>query len=517
MTASRIKMISVLIMILQSPAFSQKQADSLVLFSDLVFHSEFEKKSIANFIANRSDTFHLFMSIDENINSMVSDICFNNFRNSCENMRKKGLDKKPGKKEVRKIFRIVHDSFLKKYNEIEHFPRIFIEGNYNCVSASMLYALVFEQLAVPYKILQTPYHVYLVALPGEESIIVETTNPQNVSELFTPDFKIDYLKKLKGLKLMSEVETDGKSVDELFREKYYKSKEAEFVNFIGFEYLNKSIALLKENKHIPAYQNLQKAYFFFPDNYVRNLMYSTLMNIIDKCKFKEITDIDYLAQLSRFETIDSDRLVDAFNSIVAYYMQFTDKLGFCEQLHNRLMDKVNNVELRNDLSFAYNLKLSRHFAKSQLIIPYIERAILLKQNHVEANKLFIEQLEKRLDMISGFESLMDSINHFEMKYNYEFVKQVFVDYRLIAYLNQAHAFFRDNAIKDGEHYLSKFEEMCNGPIVPERRKLVKAAETAYRSLAMYYFYRNQKQYAQEIVDRGLKCVPGSRYIQTAVY
>lgn len=41
----------------------------------------------------------------------------------------------------------------------------------------MLYAMVFDELNIPYKVKASSNHVYLVANPGPKSIVVKTTNP----------------------------------------------------------------------------------------------------------------------------------------------------------------------------------------------------------------------------------------------------------------------------------------------------------------------------------------------------
>jgi hypothetical protein len=186
-------------------------------------------------------------------------------------------------------------------------------------------------------------------------------------------------------------------------------------------------------------------------------------------------------------------------------------------LHLRLVQKIPEKSLADEISFAYFLLLSKHFINTDRMCPYIEKAIHIKQNHIEANNLFIEHLEKRLDKISNFLNLKDTIAFYEHKYPYHFVKQLFVDYRLIAYLNQAYDNYTNNRIDEGDVSLRFFEENCSVPVDQSRKKLIRAIESTYRILAIYYFYRNQKQKAQQIVERGLKYVPDSRYIQTAVY
>jgi hypothetical protein len=517
MSVARIKITILLFLIIKGLfIFSQENVDSLVLFSDLKFHSDFEKEAFTNYINQHTDTFMLFMANDENMTKIQADDYYQSFQSFFEIIQKKKLGKSKNKKDIEKIFTLVHEHFLHKYDDIEHFPDIFTKGSYNCVSASILYALIFDQLQIPYKIFQTPNHVYLVVHPGNESMIIETTNPDIKKEYFTQEYKKEYLQKLKSVKMVTENESLSKSIDEIFQEKYYKGHESEFNNLFGFEYMNKALSCLDSDVKDGTYEMFQKAYFFFPDPQIRSVLYKSLIQRINKCKFKEVSDIDYLVQLMRYEIVDNDKLVNIFIEIIMYNLQFTDKNEFCDSLYHRLINQIKDKTTKDEISFAYYLNLSKYYKNTDKIIGYIEKAIAIKQNHIEANNLFVEQLEKRFDRISGFNIITDSIEYLEKKYNYKFLEQLFADYRLIAYLNQAYFFFSYNRISDGEYYLKQFEAACTLPVGAESKKLIRTIETTYRTLAIYYYYKGQKQLAKRTIDRGLKFVPGSRYIQTAI-
>jgi hypothetical protein len=498
-------------------SYCQNDADSLVVFSDLKFSSEFEKQAFINFVGYKKDTFLLFMAIDKKMTEQQARTFYQGFQSIFVLLHQKKLDKTESKNNITKIFKLVHDKLLYNYRTISHFPSIFTSGTYNCVSASILYALIFKQLQIPYKIFQTPNHVYLVALPGEESMIIETTNPNLKEGYFTRDFKEDYVQKLKSVKMVAEDEKLNKSIDEIFNENYYKGVQAEFQNLFGFEYLNEGLYKIRDNQSDQTYEILQKAYFFFPDRQIKQVLYNALIQKIENCKFEKLSDIDYLVQLSRFECVDNDKLIKIFLEIIKNPLQYTDKVQFCDSLFQYFVQKIPDKTAINEISFDYYLFMSRHFRNSDRMINYIEKAIALKQNHVEANNLFIEQIEKRLDLISGFNIINDSINFLEKKYNYSFVKQLFADYRLIAFLNQAYNFYSYNKITEGNYYLRQFEDICPFPINLDRKKLVRSIEITYRSLAIYYFYKGDKYNAQKTIDHCLKFVPASRYIQTAVY
>ena len=74
----------------------------------------------------------------------------------------KEIKEKREKKRIEKLYDNLHNTFLKKYLLNADFNDIFENGTYNCVTASALYAYVFEELNIPYHVKETPSHVFLV-------------------------------------------------------------------------------------------------------------------------------------------------------------------------------------------------------------------------------------------------------------------------------------------------------------------------------------------------------------------
>jgi len=442
---------------------------------------------------------------------------YQKFQSIFKLLNEKKIYKTESKKDISKLFFAVHDYFLYNYRPVGYFPEIFPKGIYNCVSASILYSLIFNQLNVPYKIYQTSNHVYLVAHPGRQSMIIETTNPSLKQEYFNGEFKKDYVQRLKSVKMVTDKDELSKSLDEIFHEKYYNGKETDFQSLYGFEYLNKALTRIQVDPNDDCYELLQKVYFFFPDPQIKTLLYNALIKKIEKCKYQDVKDIDYLIQFSRFDFNDIDKIISVFIEIIKFQELYTDKAEFCDSLYNYFIQEIPDKSIADDISFAYYLQRSKHYRNSDKMIPYIEKAIAIKQNHVEANNLFLSQIEKRLDRISGFDIINDSLTYLENKYPYKFVSELFADYRLIAYLNQAYNFFSYSKVSEGDFYLQQFENVCPFPIDLERKKLVRSIERTYRSLAIYYFYKGNKFKAQQTINRGLKFLPESRFIQMSVY
>ncbi len=511
----RICLIPTIIFWITGTLSSREPSDSLVLFSDLKYHSEFERLAFSNFLHQNKDTFNLFLAIDEKIGSDDARRYYQRFYEVFDEFQQKKLDSKKMNKRIKLAYSIVHDRFMKKYNSSEYFPAMFDAGTYNCVSASMVYSLAFDRLKIPYKVMASSDHVYLVANPGANSIVIETTNPGFEKTIFTGEFKQQFANYLRNSKLISEDEYRNKSVEEIFEEKFKEVREAQFNNLAGFQYYNRSIEKMLNNEYRESYELCQKAYLLYPDPQVKTLLYTTLLYIIEKCKFDNVSDIDYIAQLSRFEDSELNVVSGIFRNILHYHLQYLDKEPYCDSLYQRLTSQIYDNSMLEEISFTYYMLMSYHFQHSDKVEPYIINALRIRGNFQDANLIFMSFLYRKLNKINDPFAMLDTIARLEKIYSFERIQDVLNENKMIAYLQISEDSYRQSKINTGNKYLGLFEQGCLLPV--ENPFLVKKIETTYRTIAIYYFYRNNKPKAKSIVDRGLKYVPESRFLKSAVY
>lgn len=490
------------------------QADSLIRFSDLSFHSDFEKVAVENFVFQNRDTFNLFLAIDENMTQKEATWRKEIFLSVFKDLEAKKIQTRKINNKIKLSYSVVHNRFLKKYNDNEYFPVIFQNGTYNCVSASMLYAMIFDNLDIPYNVKASSNHVYLVANPGSNSIVIETTNPGFEQKIFTGEFKQQYVNYLRTSKLISESEYKNKSTEEIFEEKFKEVRDAEFINLPGFQYYNKALTKLQNNDTEEALKLSQKAYFFFPDYQVKSLLHTSFLFHIEKCNFDKVSDIDYLAQFARFENTDMNTVVGIFNNIIYHHLQYTDKEALCDSLNARLISQITDKKLIDEINFTYNLQMSYRYQNSDKVEKYIAKAIAIKGNHHDANIIMEKHLQKKLYGISNYIVLLDTINQLETRYDHEIINPILKEHRLRAYLQQANDSFSKKRIAEGNKYLLEFEKNCVPPM--RSQTLTSMIENAYRTAADYYFYKGDKTTAKTYINKGLKYVPNSRLLESSL-
>lgn len=503
------------IYLISSSATLVAQNDSIIRFSDLKYHSAFEKAALEIFILHNRDTINLFLAIDENITEEQVKESKNTYMSIFKELEAKKIESKNINKKIKVSYTAVHNRFLKKYNDNQYFPEIFQTGTYNCVSASMLYAMVFSHINIPYKVKASSDHVYLIANPGPNSIVIETTNPGFEQQIFNGDFKQQYANYLRSSKLISESEYKSKSTEEIFEENFKQVRDVEFNSLPGLQYYNKALTKLIANQTEEALQLCQKAYFFYPDYQVKTLLHTSLLFHIEKCNFDKVSDIDFLAQFSRFENTDLNTVVGIFNNIIYNHLQYTDKEAFCDSLYTRLIAQITDKKLLDEIGFTYNINMSYRYQNSEKVEKYITNALIIKGNHYDANTLMRNYLRRKLFNISDPNALLDTISQLESRYNYEVITLQLKEYKLMAYLKLANAQIEQKKMTAGDKYLQDFENNCTLPI--ENDWLDTWVEIAYRTAAVYHSNKGNKTAARSYVNRGLKYIPDSRLLESAVY
>lgn len=486
---------------------AQSPNDSIIRFSELQFHSDFEKKSLTNYIGLKKDTLNLFLSIDKTINEEEATQYKNHFYSALEELKRTSPNTRRLNSRIKDSYGFIHNEFLRKYKNNDILPSIFRFGIYNCVTASMLYALAFEKQKIPYKVMVSSDHVYLVANPGANSVVIETTNPSFEKTVFNGEFQRQYVSYLKSSKQISEVEFNKKSTEEIFEEYQNRVKQADFDNLASFQYYNVAISLLENNNTLEALKYCQKAYFFYPREQVKILLYNTLLIYLEKCNFSNISDMDYIAQLSRFENIDSHAISGIFHNVIVHFSQFTDKQEYCDSLHNRLISQISNKNLKDDISFDYNLQMALIYANSSKLEKYILNAVKIKNNNRNANQLFQVFLRTKINTLKTSKQKLDYISNISSSFPTGDLNIVIQEFKSIIFLDHAKKCFLENQSSMGDYYLSEFEKSCNPPITSF--EIQKAVEIAYTAGANFYYFKNQTAKANAIKSRGLLYVPES--------
>lgn len=78
---------------------------------------------------------------------------------------------------VNYLFDKVRLQFLREYTGYATFSETLASGTYNCLTGTAVCALLLEHFKIPYTIIETNYHIFVIATVAHDRILLETTDP----------------------------------------------------------------------------------------------------------------------------------------------------------------------------------------------------------------------------------------------------------------------------------------------------------------------------------------------------
>jgi hypothetical protein len=72
-----------------------------------------------------------------------------------------------------------HQQFLKRYAETGTFADVFARGTYNCLSGTILYSTILNHFGISHDVIETNYHIFIIAHTSKGDVLLETTNGMN--------------------------------------------------------------------------------------------------------------------------------------------------------------------------------------------------------------------------------------------------------------------------------------------------------------------------------------------------
>lgn len=80
---------------------------------------------------------------------------------------------------VRYVFYSTHKKYLKRFTPQTSFASVFENGNYNCLTGTILYSLILSEFNIRHQVIETNYHIFVLVNSTEGELLIEATDPQN--------------------------------------------------------------------------------------------------------------------------------------------------------------------------------------------------------------------------------------------------------------------------------------------------------------------------------------------------
>lgn len=482
--------------------------DSLVRWNELSFSSSFEKTSFREFLkGTNKDYLKAFLT-----NSATSEEDLGLFEKkiniTLQEIQSSGALKKKNEKKVKAVYQIIHDRFLSKYESENRFYEIIKTGNYNCVTATALYALFFEKLNIPYAIKEEPTHVYLVAYPNAENVLIETTTPVSGLMTFNDDFKNNYVNTLKKQKVIGNSEVVGSNVNELFNKYYFGNENISLAQLIGIHFLNDGLFMRDHDDVAGAYEQIKKGYLYYPNTRSEYLLMNFTVDYLGTVS-EPVRKASLIGLVSRFkdEGITADMVKGEFQNLTLSVLSKNNDKDTYKKCHTETIRHMNDSALAEEIDHIYHFENGRifynqgNYAQAK---PYFAKALETQPNSVDLGGIFVSCLAQSLRTERNNAAILDSLEFYKMRFPSLSENNNFKSMIAYAYAVEFGESFKKGNVIRAEKYqqlFEKFYETDQTLLSPE------SVGMAYAEASVYYFKKGQKTKAKQLLDRGLEIVP----------
>jgi hypothetical protein len=440
--------------------------------------------------------------------------------NTCISHLQEEIADKSEVKKVKITYDYVHKQFLKVYKLKNSFMDVFETGEYNCVSASALYAIIFSKLSIPFQIKETPEHVYLIAYPNSSKILIETTAPSNGYYQFTGNFVNKFVANLYASKIISKEEYETIPANDLFNKHYFTSENISLTHLAASQYSNYAIYFLEDVDFKNATEEIKKAYFIYPDQRGKYILESTLSVMLDKSGYEELESVSNLAVLCKFNNmksaeISNEIIIGEFSKIMETQLIKNSDYEKFDKSYLKISEALTDTLLKKEIGFTYHYELARLgyvSSKTQdYVVGHLEAAYKLNPLNANLRAITGAVFEKSIRRFNDSKSVMELADIFSKKFDFLKTSDYFLELKSRCILDLAYRSYFINDIAQGENYLKEFEAFMKGnqAVLPTAELI----ERAYGQAAGEYYKKGNSAKAKQMIKTGLIYAPNSFGLQ----
>ena len=510
-----------LILAEQSPYHNMKKKLLLFFIASLFYASanaqdfvtytgDIEKSLISS--AQTPDDF-IKLALSSELSDIESPVIYNKF---LQDFKSLGLGTMVGDKSERhlkKIYQVVHDHFLKKYNPGAHFGDFILNGEYNDVSASILYAYTLEILTVPYRIKQFPAHVYVIANPGTDNITFETIDQSKGYYMFDDQSKVTNVTEMIKEGYLDQSYVIRVGVERAFDDFLYGQPDVDLKETIGILYFEKAMLEAQANENA-AYSDISKADMLFPDK--KNVFFENrlLMNMADNFTYDDLKDWRALTRLAnnRYATDNIKRFLEGqFENFLNAKLINGGQKDKASEVYNYLHSNLTDTAVKKVVTTDYFF-ISAHYAyitnDYEQALNCLEIAYPLNPNNPLIASDFVQMILHKYsreapsaESLSDFDKYMDG---YPLLKNNPIIISIYLnDISMLCIMG----FAQGNGIT-GDKYLQMLIHQLDAHPDNENKN-ERFVANAFAAASVYYFRKQAKQKAIAVLNQGLKYEPQS--------
>ncbi len=471
------------------------------------FKSPFEEKVFRNL--DEASHLDLLLAISDGVDEArvkAIDTYISDFRQLLE---KKKFSSKNEEKKLKILFDQTHERFFEKYIGVSNFDEIFRTSEYNCVSATALYALILKGYGIPYQIKETPTHVYTVAYPYTKSIVLESTAPQ--SGYYSPGTK-DIEQAVTSLvqsKYIKQSEVDKQGVLQVYNDFFYSKDNIDIRQLAGLQYYNEMIEYLQNEAYKPALNAARKSAMLYPSEKIEYLKSSIMASIFAESDFTTLDDVQLLAEFANLQEDTESNVSKTYGNILHNNLFVKGETAFVDSAYQVLTANLTDKVIKKEISEIYFLGYGEFYlrkSQSTKALEMLKKAYELNSKNVGTQSMITDCLVQKFAQGGGSTRTVASMSDYETQFSFLNENSLYQSVKFHHYSFLGYMQFREDNRKKGFEYLKLMDELRNKfkedlNIDDARYGLI------YAEAGAHYYRKKEYQKAKEIIEKGLERVP----------
>lgn len=508
--------LSLLLFLIVFHGFAISPSDSLVSFSDLKFSNGFEKSAFTDYQSKGiPGTIDLFIASYQE-SSVCSSADIHARIDACVNALRPQIAGKPDQKKIKIIYEYLHKTFLKVFRLENSFCDVFANGEYNCVSASALFGIVFQSLDIPFQVKESPRHVYLEAFPASLKIIVETTAPEKGYMVFTDDYTKSYVQSMYKQKYITKEEMDSIPVITLFNKYFFSSEDISLIQLAGLQHFNFCLYHHEDEKFEASLEEIRKTYYIYPGDRSKYMLRQALLISTSKNSYKNMEQVKNLVALCKLnrqgdEVITNEYIKSEFARLTGLLLVNNSEFDRFDSAYHMVDQAISDSALKSKIAFDYHYELSRlgflRGADPAYMMDHLSGAYQNGPNNANLQSIILGHFAQVLEKNKGRKSELKIMDEFTSHFSFLDENEMFNSVKANYILNLSFQYYALENGTAGDNYLRQFESFCaeKKGINPDNDFV----EKAYLSGAGLYFKRGNFSRSKQIARSGLVYYPGS--------
>ena len=298
----------------------------------------------------------------------------------------------------------------------------------------------------------------------------------------------------------------------MFNTYYFQNEKIDIRKLIGLHYLNDALFKNDHEKTIEAFQQAEKAYFFYPSPRCEYLLMNFGVNTLAKEKLTPREKSIYVGKLSRNKKqgITNDMIKGEFANLTQDVLHRDNNKSLYKECFSLISSYLDDKELADDLAYIYNYESGRvlyNQGNYNNAKPFFKQALKIQPNNVDLGGIFVNVLSQSFRNTKSNKHILDSLLFYQVNFPSLNENNTFNSMIAMANAIQFGDEFRNGNNINGELYKTNFESLIEKNNSLNINTMV--VGEAYSQACVYYFKKGQKSKAKSILQRGLEISPDS--------